>query len=324
MKKTALITGIKGQDGSYLAELLLRKGYTVHGVTRSPSRFSENLGSIARSLQLHPFSRDASFWTTLVEELQPTELYHLAANSFVPSSWDDPVENLAVNTGVTTRILEAVRRHSPATRVLNACSREIFGIPSESVANEDTAMRPHTPYGIHKAAARWMVNSYCDRYGIFASNAILFNHESPRRPAEFVTRKITKHAAEIRLGITDCLELGNHHALRDWGFAGDFVDAMWRALQIDTPEDFVIGTGVVHSIADFASKAFARVDLNWEDHVVSNEKFSRQRDSLVLAADISKAEELLDWRPRVCLDELVSMMVDCDLAAYQQPQRRAA
>lgn len=324
MKKTALITGIKGQDGSFLAELLLQKGYTVHGVTRSPSRFSANLGNIARSIQLHSFSRDVSFWNTLVEELQPTELYHLAANSFVPSSWDDPLANLDVNTGTTTRILEAVRRHSPETRVLNACSREIFGIPSESVANEDTVMRPHTPYGIHKAAGRWLVKSYVERYGVFASNAILFNHESPRRPAEFVTRKITKHAAEISLGIKDRLELGNHHALRDWGYAGDFVKAMWLALQIDTPEDFVIGTGVVHSIADFASKAFARVDLHWEDYLVSNEKFSRQRDSLVLAADISKAERLLGWRPRVGLDELVAMMVDNDLALCQPLQTRAA
>lgn len=342
MPKTALITGISGQDGSYLSELLLSKGYEVHGVTRSRSGklgCSEHLVEKVRvhRLERSDRSRDpskswaqtkpniqsksattAAQWSSLIGELQPNELYHLAADSFVPNGWERPLENLSVNAGMTIEILEAIRNTSPATRMMNACSREIFGNWLDGHANEETEMRPTTPYGVNKAASRWMVQAYCERYDLFATNAILFNHESPRRREEFVTRKITKRVAEIRVGLAEDLELGYMSAKRDWGYAADYVDAMWRILQIDEPEDFVIGTGVTHSIEQFARAAFGCVDLNWETHVVAHPELARSNDGSVLAADITKAQSLLDWRPSVDFQQLVQLMIDADLKLAKQ------
>ncbi len=322
--RRALITGITGQDGSYLAELLLSCGYEVHGVTRSTSRqpSGRDLGycaHLAGQITLHRLNLRTSRLQEVIADIQPDELYHFAADSFIPNGWEYPVDNLDANLGLALNILEAIRRHSSHTKMLNACSREVFGNSVGVTADELTAMQPVTPYGINKAASRWTVNSFRDRYGIFAVNAILFNHESPRRGPHFVTRKITKRVAEIHLGLARTLELGNLQVRRDWGFAGDYVEAMWSMLQAEAPEDFVIGTGTTHSIEDFASRAFECVGLDWRSHVTSVDHLVRPSDTTGVAADITKAKAILDWSPQVQFERLVSMMVDADVATIENP-----
>lgn len=313
MNPIAVITGISGQDGSYLAEFLLSKGYTVHGVTRG-SRESLGCSEHLRSrLTIHQMATPDSDWNQLLGRIRPQEFYHFAADSFVPNGWQDPLQNLESNAGLPLRILEAIRHQSPTTRLVNACSREIFGSLAGPMADENTPMQPTTPYGINKAASRWMLAGYRDRYDLFAANAILFNHESPRRSPKFVTRKISKRVAEIACGQAQTLELGSLSVQRDWGFAGDYVDAMWRMLQIENAQDFVIGTGQLHSIERFAQLAFAQVGLNWQDHVTSVDHLTRTNDSLGTAACIDRAQQQLGWQPRVPLETLVKMMVEADL-----------
>lgn len=342
-RRKALITGISGQDAWYLARQLLARGYEVHGFTRG--RLHEPIvGERGESIHVHSAQSAArhaltegtelqphEVLTTVIRDVQPDELYHFAADSFVPRGWEQPIENLEANAGLTIRILEDIRNFSPHTRLLNACSREIFGGAAEGLVNEQTELRPISPYGINKAASRWTVNAYRERYSLFATNAILFNHESPRRGEKFVTRKITKRVAEIATGTECALELGNLQARRDWGFAGDYVDAMWRMLQIDAPEDFVLGTGITHSIEEFAARAFARVGLDWRACVRCSDHLVRSHDPAGIAADISKAKDLLGWTPQVGFAELVCMMVDADLERAQSatppttaPLRRAA
>lgn len=319
----ALITGIRGQDGSYLAELLLAKGYSVHGITRAGTTDLGCSRHLAQQITLHRVA-ELSDWQRIVADTQPQELYHFAADSFVPSGWEQPLKNLESNTGITIRLLEAVRHHSPETKFLNACSREVFGQSSETWANEDCPMQPTTPYGINKAASRWMTHAYRDRHGTFATNAILFNHESPRRSVRFVTRKVTRAVAEFRFGRQQKLELGSLSARRDWGFAGDFVDAMWRMLQHETPDDFVVGTGVTHSIEDLVSIAFTSAGLDWRAYVSTVPQFARPNDSACLAADTTKAKSLLNWTPQVTFGELVTQMVHADCEALEADSGRSA
>ncbi|MCR9291424.1 MAG: GDP-mannose 4,6-dehydratase [bacterium] len=326
MAKVALITGIRGQDGFYLADSLLAQGVNVHGVTRTPATQPGN-EALDKRIHLHFVSdREEPYQgiEMLIEYLCPDEIYHLAADSFVPSSWEKPAANLQINAGLTARILEAVRRYSPYTRIVNACSREIFGTCCDSQANESTSMSPVTPYGISKAASRWLTHAYRERYGLFATNAILFNHESPRRPEKFVTRKISAGVAKIALNLSNSIQLGNMSAMRDWGFAGDYVDAMIRMLQLDRPEDFVLGTGAVHSISDFASIAFQYVGLDWRKYVQWNPQLARPGDAASLAADSSKARQLLGWVPRVSFQQLVEMMVEADLNAQRESTFKVA
>jgi GDPmannose 4,6-dehydratase len=315
--KSALVTGITGQDGSYLAEFLLGKGYVVHGITRAPGPELGCSSHLLDRVTVHRVANQEAAWMEVVAEVRPDELYHFAADSFVPNGWENPLQNVHSNLGLPVCLLEAIRRLSPHTRMLNACSREIFGNCRAAYADETMPMQPVTPYGINKAASRWTVESYRQHYGIFAASAILFNHESPRRGVHFVTRKISKRVAEIRLGLADGLELGTLSVRRDWGFAGDFVDAMWRMLQLPAGEDFVIGTGTTHSIQDFVSQAFDCVGLRWQDHVQSVDYLSRPSDTVGFAADISKANSLLDWSPRVSFERLVRMMVEADLKGIQ-------
>lgn len=313
MKQRAMITGIRGQDGSYMAELLLRAGYEVHGVTRDAARGFGHSEHIRKAIVVHQIEQGADSWRLLLRGLRPAELYHFAADSFVPNGWEQPVANLEANAELTIKLLEAIRRESPRTRMLNACSREVFGHAVSGPANEDTKMRPDTPYGISKAASRWFVECYRQRFDLFVCNAILFNHESPRRGNQFVSSKITQGVADVHLGLIEHVELGNLEARRDWGHAKDYVEAMWRMLQIASPEDFVIGTGVSHSIADFAQHAFKCVQRDWTSHVRSVQRFSRQNDSSFIVADISKAHTLLNWRPSISFMELVESMTTAAL-----------
>ena len=314
--KRAVITGISGQDGSYLAELLLSKGYEVHGVTRSNKADLGCSSHLEPFLTVHRVENAESQWTGVVEQVRPDELYHFAADSFVPRGWEKPLENVRSNLGLTVCLLEAIRKFSPHTKMLNACSREIYGQCSSTKADENTPMHPITPYGINKAASRWTVNAYRSRYGLFTTNAILFNHESPRRGSQFVTRKITRAVAEIKLGLAKDLELGDIRIRRDWGFAGDFVNAMWHMLQLEQAEDFVLGTATTHSIQEFATRAFDHVGLNWTDFVRSVEHLSRPNDTAGIAADNSKARSLLDWTPSVSFEHLVDMMVEADVRRF--------
>jgi len=318
MQRTALITGITGQDGSYLAELLLQKEYIVHGHSRRPAGEHGAAQHLADRLVMHRFAvNEQSAWNRLLAELQPTELYHLAADSFIPNSWSEPLGTLAINTGLPLRLMEAIRQHSPHTRFLNACSREIFGICHASVANEQTEMNPNTLYGISKAASRWAVQTYVQRYGIFATNAILFNHESPRRGHAFVTRKISSAAAMIAHGLASSVQLGDIKVQRDWGYAGDYVEAMWRMLQTAEPGDFVLGTGHLHTIEEFARIAFAAAGLTSRRYVQTVPSLLRGTEPTPIAADIGKARERLGWEPALDFAQLVTMMVNHDLEVYR-------
>ncbi|MGH7711487.1 MAG: GDP-mannose 4,6-dehydratase [Gemmatimonadaceae bacterium] len=315
---TALITGISGQDGSYLAELLLAKGYAVFGTSRRGAQAarSENLRPIGDSLTIIAADPGTPRWAeqTLAQlRSRPDEIYHLAAETFVPRSWEQPLEtadNIALGT---LRLLEAVRREAPGVRVLVAGSSAMFGDPMETPQRESTPFRPLDPYSAAKAFAHTVTGQYREVHGLYAVGAMLFNHESPRRSPEFVTRKISLAVARIAQGDTTPLTIGSLDARRDWGFAGDYVDAMWRALQAAQPNDYVVGTGVTHSVREFCERAFAAAALDYRAHVIFDERFFRRSDDRVLVADWARAREVLGWAPRTSFDQLVKMMVEADV-----------
>ncbi len=322
----ALVTGVSGQDGYYITELLSRRGYEVHGATRGKD--SARLAAISNRhgnrVTVHSYSQeDLLCWRKLIECIEPDEIYHLAADSFVPNGWKDPIGNAVTNYHPVLELLEAIREIAPQTKLLNACSREVFGNNETMVADESTPMRPTTMYGIHKAASRWAVESYRERHDLRVCSAILFNHESPRRPENFVTRKITKAVAGIALGLRDTLELGNVEVQRDWSYAGDFVDAMQRMLQLDQPQDFVLGSGTSVTIAQFADYAFGSANLDWQKFVVQNTALQRQGESGVVTADCSKAREQLGWSTQTCVADLARMMVEHDISLLSRQHRDA-
>lgn len=318
--KTALITGITGQDGSYLAELLLSKGYRVVGVVRRSSTTPyERIAHLVDRVELVSADLlDQTSLTDVVHETQPDEIYNLAAQSFVQTSWTQPVLTGEFTALGVTRMLEAMRKAAPKSRFYQASSSEQFGKVVETPQRESTPFYPRSPYGVAKVYGHWITVNYRESFNLFAVSGILFNHESPRRGLEFVTRKITDAVARIKLGLQHELRLGNLEARRDWGFAGDYVDAMWRMLQLDEPDDFVIGTGETYSVRDFCVAAFGAVDLDYREYVKQDEKFFRPAEVDLLVADPSKAEQRLGWTPKVPFAELVSMMVAADLARYER------
>lgn len=330
MAGTALITGITGQDGSYLAELLLDKGYQVHGMfRRSSTETFERVRHLEGKVELHPGDLiDQQSLVSLLQEVRPTEVYNLAAQSFVPTSWQQPQLTGEVTALGVTRLLDAVRLVDRGIRFYQASSSEMFGKVHETPQRETTPFHPRSPYGVAKVYGHYITMNYRESYGMFACSGILFNHESPRRGLEFVTRKITHAVAKIKLGLASELRLGNLQARRDWGFAGDYVRAMWLMLQQRQADDYVIGTGETHSVEEFVSVAFDYVGLDWHDYVVVDPKFHRPAEVDLLLSDPSKAQRLLSWQPKVGFRQLVTMMVDADLAALSRTQpgdsRRAA
>jgi GDPmannose 4,6-dehydratase len=321
--KRALITGVTGQDGSYLAELLLDKGYEVHGMVRraSTEKF-ERIEHLRDRITLH--QGDLLDQRSLVDTLRaarPDEVYNLAAMSFVAVSWIQPTLT-AEFTGVgVTRILEALREACPEARFYQASSSEMFGKVRETPQNEDTPFYPRSPYGVAKAYGHFITVNYRESYDLYLCSGILFNHESPRRGLEFVTRKITWHAAAIKLGLRDQLALGNLDAQRDWGFAPDYVDAMWRMLQQDEPEDYVIATGKTHTVRRCVEIAFDHVGLEWEPHVVIDDAFKRPAEVDLLVGDPAKARERLGWTPGTSFEEMIRLMVDADLQRLERERR---
>ena len=313
---TALITGITGQDGSYLAELLLDKGYRVIGVARRSSTVTheriEHL--LDRMTLVQGDLHDQGSLLSLLEEYKPTEVYNLAAQSFVPTSWNQPALTGDITALGVTRILEAIRFVDSKIRFYQASSSEMFGKVMEVPQREDTPFYPRSPYGVAKVYGHWITVNYRESFNMFATSGILFNHESPRRGLEFVTRKISDGVAKIKLGLAHELRLGNLEAQRDWGFAGDYVEAMWRMLQQDTPDSFVIGMGETHSVREFCEIAFAHVDLDYRQYVIQDERFYRPAEVDLLISDPSKARSVLGWEPAVSFKELVTMMVDSDIA----------
>ena len=311
----AIITGITGQDGSYLAELLLSKGYQVIGMVRRSSVVTfERIQHIQDQVDIIQGDlHDQSSLMDLVEQYKPEEIYNLAAQSFVPTSWNQPVLTGEVTALGVTRMLEAIRLLSPKTRYYQASSSEMFGKAYEVPQRETTPFYPRSPYGVAKLYGHWITVNYRESYDLFAVSGILFNHESPRRGTEFVTRKISYGAARIKLGLAKDLHLGNLEARRDWGFAGDYVDAMWRLMNNDQPEDFVVGTGEMHSVREFCEKAFSYLDLDFHDYVVQDPRYLRPAEVDQLVADASRVRQKLGWEPKVNFDGLVEMMVDADL-----------
>ena len=312
----ALITGITGQDGAYLAEFLLAKGYEVHGmVRRSSSENFERIAHLAGRISLHQADLlDQLSIVNLLREVRPREVYNLAAQSFVPTSWLQPLLTGEFTALGVTRMLEAVRLVDPAIRFYQASSSEMFGKVQEEPQNERTPFWPRSPYGVAKVYGHWITVNYRESYGLFACSGILFNHESPLRGKEFVSRKVTDAAARIKLGVQEELRLGNLDALRDWGFAGDYVEAMWLMLQQKEPDDYVIATGVKHSVRELVEIAFARAGLNLKQHVRTDPALLRPAEVNHLCGDSSKAREKLGWRPKASFRELIEMMVDADLA----------
>ena len=315
MAQRALITGITGQDGSYLAELLLDEGYEVFGMIRRSS--APNLWRIEHLLDrvtLKPADLlDQLSIIRLVDEVRPHELYNLAAMSFVPASWDQPMLTGEYNSQGVTRVLDAIRRVDPKIRFYQASSSEMFGKVREMPQNEMTPFYPRSPYGVSKVFAHYITVNYRESYNLFAVSGMLFNHESPRRGLEFVTRKVSDAVARIKLGLQDTLAIGNLDAHRDWGFAGDYVRAMWLMLQQDTPQDYVIASGVSHSVRDLVQIAFERVGLDWERHTRVDPALLRPAEVDRLLGDSSKARQELRWTPQVPFKALVEMMVDADL-----------
>ncbi|MDL1944371.1 GDP-mannose 4,6-dehydratase [Chloroflexi bacterium CFX2] len=312
---TALITGITGQDGSYLAELLLSKGYRVIGVARRSSTVTyERINHLLDDItvvqgDLH----DQGSLLALLEEYEPTEVYNLAAQSFVPTSWNQPALTGDITALGVTRILEAIRFVNPKIRFYQASSSEMFGKVVEVPQNENTPFYPRSPYGVAKVYGHWITVNYRESFDMFAASGILFNHESPRRGLEFVTRKISDGAAKIKLGLAKELRLGNLEAQRDWGYAGDYVEAMWRMLQQEEPDSYVIGMGETHSVREFCEIAFGHVGLDYRDFVVQDERFYRPAEVDLLISDPSKARSVLGWEPSVSFRDLVTMMVDADM-----------
>ena len=316
MTRRALITGISGQDGSYLAELLLDKGYEVTGIVRRSS--APNLWRIEHLLdriELRPGDLlDQLSLMKVIAEVRPHELYNLAAMSFVPASWDQPMLTGEFNAQGVTRVLEAIRQVDPEIRLYQASSSEMYGKVREVPQTELTPFYPRSPYGVSKVFAHYITVNYRESYNLFAASGILFNHESPRRGLEFVTRKVTDGVARIKLGLSDSLALGNLEAQRDWGFAGDYVRAMWLMLQQNEPDDYVIATGESHSVRELVEVAFDRVGLDWKKHVRLDPKFLRPAEVDHLIGDASKGRAALGWRPEVDFAGLVRMMVDADVA----------
>jgi len=313
---TALITGITGQDGSYLAEFLLEKGYEVVGMVRRSSTVTfERIQHIQDDVNIVQGDlHDQSSLVDIIEEYRPDEVFNLAAQSFVPTSWNQPVLTGEVTALGVTRMLEAIRLVNPKTRFYQASSSEMFGKVREVPQKESTPFYPRSPYGVAKVYAHWITVNYRESYDLYAVSGILFNHESPRRGMEFVTRKITHGVARIKLGMAEELRLGNLEARRDWGFAGDYVEAMWLMLQQQKPDDYVVGTGETHSVKELCEAAFGFVGLDYKEHVVQDERFYRPAEVDLLVSDPTKARQELGWERKVSFTELVHMMVEADLA----------
>ena len=323
MTKRALITGITGQDGSYLAELLLDKGYEVIGMVRRSSTTNfERIAHLQDRIELDPYTSsgdllDEASLISILRECRPDEVYNLAAQSFVQTSFNQPVLTGEITALGVTRLLDAIRIVDPEIRFYQASSSEMFGKVQEVPQTEKTPFYPRSPYGVAKLYGHWITVNYRESYGLHASSGILFNHESPRRGMEFLPRKVSHGVAQIKLGLAKELSLGNLDAERDWGFAGDYVDAMWRMLQQDQPGDFVVATGETHSVRRFCEIAFSHVGLSYEDHVTINEKFMRPAEVDLLIGDPSRAEKELGWQRQTSFEELVTMMVDADIALLE-------
>lgn len=315
MTRRVLITGVTGQDGSYLAEFLVQKGYEVHGMVRRAS--TENFERIERlhdHITLHYADLlDQLSIITIIQEVRPHEVYNFAAQSFVPASWTQPLLTGEFTALGVTRVLEAIRLVDPAIRFYQASSSEMFGKAREEPQNEQTPFWPRSPYGVAKVYGHWITVNYRESYGIFACSGILFNHTSPLRGKEFVSRKVSEAVARIKLGVQDKLVMGNLDAMRDWGYAGDYIQATWLMLQQDRPDDYVVATGVKHSVRELVEMAFSHVGLDWRDHVRSDPKFFRPAEVNTLRGDASKARAALGWEPKVSFGELIRMMVDADL-----------
>lgn len=317
---TALITGITGQDGSYLAELLIKKGYQVIGVARRSSTVNyERINHLLDDIKVVQGDlQDQGSLLAMLEEYKPTEVYNLAAQSFVPTSWNQPALTGDITALGVTRMLEAIRFVNPKIRFYQASSSEMFGKVLEVPQREETPFYPRSPYGVAKVYGHWITVNYRESFNLYATSGILFNHESPRRGLEFVTRKISDYVARIKTGKAKELRLGNLEAQRDWGFAGDYVEAMWLMLQQETPDNYVIGTGETHAVREFCEIAFSHVDLDYKEFVVMDEKFYRPAEVDLLISDPSKARNQLKWEPQVSFKELVTMMVDADLERHQK------
>ncbi len=323
MSKRVLITGITGQDGSYLAELLLDKGYDVAGMVRRSSTVNmERVAHLAGDVEFVPGDLlDQASMIKVLRTHRPDEVYNLAAQSFVHTSFGQPVLTGETTALGVTRLLDAIRLVDPSIRYYQASSSEMFGHARQVPQTEDTPFHPRSPYGVAKVYGHWITINYRESYDLHASSGILFNHESPRRGLEFVTRKISHGASAISLGLADELRLGNLDAKRDWGFAGDYVEAMWLMLQQDEPDDFVVCTGETHSVREFCELAFSRLGLDWQDYVVVDEAFLRPAEVDLLVGDSSKAAERLGWKPQTDFADLVEMMVDADLALLEGAPR---
>jgi GDPmannose 4,6-dehydratase len=314
-RRTALLTGVTGQDGSHLAELLLAKAYRVVGMVRRASTENfERIGGIRDRLELRQADLlDQQSLITVLSEVRPDEIYNLAAQSFVPTSWVQPTLTAEFDAVGVTRLLEAMRLASPEARFYQASSSEMFGKVRETPQRETTPFYPRSPYGVAKVYGHFITVNYRESYGMFACSGILFNHEGPRRGREFVTRKVSDGVARIKLGLAKELTLGNLEARRDWGFAGDYVDAMWRMLQQDTPDDYVVATGETHSVRELVEIAFGVVGLRWQDHVKTDPSLLRPAEVDTLIGDASKARRVLGWKPQVSFSQLVELMVRADL-----------
>ena len=315
MSKSALVTGITGQDGSYLAEFLLDRGYAVYGLVRRSSTVNfERIQHFQEKIELLSGDLlDQNSLDSALRKAKPDEVYNLGAQSFVPASWEQPLLTGEITGLGVIRILEAIRGVNDKIRFYQASTSELFGKAMETPQSENTPFYPRSPYGVSKLYAHWITVNYRESYNMFACAGILFNHESPRRGLEFVSRKITRAVARIKLGLDSEVRLGNLDARRDWGFAGDYVNAMWLMLQQDEPRDYVIATGVDHTIRDFCREAFDYVDLDWNDYVVVDEKLFRPAEVHILRGDPAKAEAALGWKPDVSFEDLVRMMVDRDI-----------
>lgn len=322
-QRTALITGVTGQDGSYLAEFLLTKGYQVIGMVRRSSTVNfTRIEAIQDDITIVSGDLlDQGSLMSLLREYRPTEVYNLAAQSFVPTSWQQPVFTGEVTALGVTRMLEAIRAVDPAIRFYQASSSEMFGKVQEVPQTERTPLYPRSPYGVAKVYGHWITVNYRESFNLFACSGILFNHESPRRGLEFVTRKVTHAVAKIKLGMADHVSLGNLDSQRDWGFAGDYVRAMWLMLQQETPEDYVVGTGETHSVQELCEVAFGRVGLDWRQYVRQDPRFMRPAEVDLLISDPSKAKVKLGWVPEVSFKQLIEMMVDADIALLQHQHR---
>ncbi len=319
-KQCALITGITGQDGSYLAEFLLEQGYEVIGMVRRSSTVNfSRIEHIQDKVTLVSGDLlDQGSIIAILRDHRPQEVYNLAAQSFVPASWQQPVFTGEVTGLGVTRVLEAIRTVDPTIRFYQASSSEMFGKVREVPQNENTPFYPRSPYGVAKVYGHWITINYRESYDLFAVSGILFNHESPRRGMEFVTRKVTYHVAKIKLGLADKVALGNLDSKRDWGYAGDYVRAMWLMLQQDQPADYVVGTGETHSVQELCEIAFSHVGLDWQEHVVQDQRFMRPAEVDLLISDPRKAREALGWEPEVSFRGLIEMMVDADLALVKE------